>query len=133
MRRWRSTGRRSSRRASPTQTSASDTRAARITPRRCSGASSAPWWARGLPADRRDEATVATKIWSSSTVEAGEQLRRQLEWFGRVDVEQVHNLVAWREHLPWLEAEREAGLIGKLGVTHWNASAFGELAEAMRT
>lgn len=45
-------------------------------------------------AERRREAIVATKIWSRSAEEARGQLQRQLEWFGRVDVEQVHNL-AW--------------------------------------
>jgi diketogulonate reductase-like aldo/keto reductase len=82
---------------------------------------------------RREEAVVATKIWSRS-VEAGhEHFRRQLEWFGRVDVEQVHNLVSWREHLSWLEREQEEGRIGRLGVTHYDASAFGELEAALRT
>ena len=45
----------------------------------------------------------------------------------------MHNLVAWEEHLPWLETEREAGRIGRLGVTHYAASAFGELERALRT
>ena len=85
-------------------------------------------------AGRRDEAVVATKIWTSSPREARVQLARQLDWYGgRVDVEQVHNLVAWREHLPWLAAEREAGRIGVLGATHYAAGAFGELADVMRT
>ena len=82
---------------------------------------------------RRGEAVVATKIWARSVDEGRKQYARQIEWFGRVDVEQVHNLVAWRDHLPWLEAEREAGRIGRLGVTHYSAGAFGELAEAMRS
>jgi len=82
---------------------------------------------------RREDAIVATKIWTPSVDEGRRQLARQLEWFGRVDVEQVHNLVAWREHLPWLEAEREAGRIGRLGVTHYDRGAFGELARAMRS
>jgi diketogulonate reductase-like aldo/keto reductase len=55
-------------------------------------------------ARRRDQATVLTKIWTSSPEEARRQLADQLEWFGHVDVEQVHNLVAWERHLPWLEA-----------------------------
>lgn len=82
---------------------------------------------------RRNGATVATKIWAGSPAEGREQFARQLSWFGRVDVEQVHNLVAWREHLPWLEAERERGTIGRLGVTHYQAGALGELATALRT
>ncbi len=82
---------------------------------------------------RRAEATVATKIWTPSATEAREQLANQLAWFGHVDVEQVHNLVAWQEHLPWLEAEREAGRIGRIGVTHYDPSAFGELERALRT
>jgi len=82
---------------------------------------------------RRDRADVATKIWTPSAAEGREQFGAQLGWFGRVEIEQVHNLVSWREHLPWLENERAAGRIGRIGVTHWNAAAFGELAEAMRT
>ena len=83
---------------------------------------------------RRAEATVLTKIWTSSAAEARQQYEDQLRWFGGlVDVEQVHNLVAWERHLPWLEAEREAGRIGRLGVTHYAPSAFGELGRALRT
>jgi diketogulonate reductase-like aldo/keto reductase len=82
---------------------------------------------------RRGDALVATKIWSDSSGRARRQYEAQLGWFGGVDLEQVHNLVAWREHLPWLEAEREAGRIGRLGVTHYDPGAFAELAEALRT
>ena len=83
--------------------------------------------------ERREGATVATKIWTPSPDEAARQLADQLEWFGRVDVEQVHNLVAWEQHLPWLENEREAGRIARLGVTHYQRSAFDELSRALRT
>jgi len=77
--------------------------------------------------------TVATKIWSESVDDGREQYRRQVEWFGRVDVEQIHNLAAWRDQLAWLERERDEGRVAKLGVTHYAASAFAELAEALRT
>jgi aryl-alcohol dehydrogenase-like predicted oxidoreductase len=63
----------------------------------------------------REGTTVATKIWTASVEEGREQYARQVEWFGRVEIEQVHNLVAWREHLEWLER------------------AFSELATALRT
>jgi len=84
-------------------------------------------------ARRRDEALVATKIWSRGVVDGQAHFARQLEWFGRVDVEQVHNLVSWQEHLEWLEQARADGRIGKLGVTHYATSAFRELAAALRT
>src|SRR5687767_13846825 len=83
---------------------------------------------------RRDDAIVATKIWTPDPGEARSQYARQLEWFGgRIDLEQIHNLVAWEEYLPWLEAEREDGRIGRVGVTHYASSAFPELARALRT
>lgn len=82
---------------------------------------------------RRDEAIVATKIWTSSAGEGRDQFTDQLRFYGgRVDVLQVHNLVNTRGHLRWMETEREAGRIGVLGATHYSASAFGELAEVMR-
>jgi diketogulonate reductase-like aldo/keto reductase len=82
----------------------------------------------------RDESLVATKIWANSIEEGREQFARQLLWFGgRVEVGQVHNLLLWREHLEWLRGEQDAGHIGKLGVTHYAASAFGQLATALRT
>jgi len=81
----------------------------------------------------RDGTTVATKIWTSSVDEGREQYAHQREWFGRVEIEQVHNLVAWREQLEWLEHEREEGRVDKLGVTHYASGAFDELAAALRT
>ena len=82
---------------------------------------------------RRDEVDVVTKIWAGSVEEGRAQLAAQLRWFGRVEVEQIHNLVAWEEQLAWLEEERGAGRIGRLGVTHYAESAFAELARALRT
>lgn len=84
-------------------------------------------------AGRRRAASIATKIWTPSLEEGREQYRRQREWFGRVEIEQVHNLVSWADHLSWLEPERAAGRIDLLGVTHYSPSAFGELARALRT
>jgi diketogulonate reductase-like aldo/keto reductase len=83
---------------------------------------------------RRDEAYVATKVWTPSVDEGRAHFERQLAWFGgRIDLLQVHNLVAWRDHLPWLEAERAAGRVGAIGVTHYSPSALDELEIALRT
>jgi diketogulonate reductase-like aldo/keto reductase len=82
---------------------------------------------------RRNRATVATKIWSGNVGEGRAQYERQLGWYERVEIEQIHNLQAWRDQLAWLEEERATGNIDKLGITHYSSSAFGELATALRT
>lgn len=88
----------------------------------------------GEALDGQQGAMVATKIWATSVEEGREQFARQLDWYGgHVDVEQIHNLVAWREHLEWLRGEQDDGRIGKLGITHYQASAFGRLADALST
>ena len=85
-------------------------------------------------AQRRDEAFVATKIWTPSVEDGRAQFEAQRGFFGgRVELEQVHNLVSWETHLDWLEQERDAGWIGHLGATHYSPSAFGELERVMRS
>ena len=81
----------------------------------------------------RDEAIVATKIWTSSAEEARSQFDAQLGFYGRVELEQIHNLVAWEEHLEWLEDERDGGRIDLIGATHYDDRAFGELERIMQT
>jgi diketogulonate reductase-like aldo/keto reductase len=85
-------------------------------------------------AGRRDEFVVATKVWTDSPEDGRRHFERQLGWFGgRIDLLQVHNLVAWREHLDWFERERDAGRVRWLGATHFSPSALDELARVMRT
>jgi aryl-alcohol dehydrogenase-like predicted oxidoreductase len=81
---------------------------------------------------RRDEAVVATKIWTASPAEGRQQLDRALRLYGgHVELMQIHNLVAWREHLPLLLAAREEGRIDRIGATHY--AVVGELETVMRT
>jgi aryl-alcohol dehydrogenase-like predicted oxidoreductase len=87
-----------------------------------------------LADDGRDDAIVATKVWTPDDAEAERQVQRALGWYGgRVDLYQVHNLVAWRKRLTLLERERDRGTVVAIGATHYSPSAFGELAEVMRT
>jgi aryl-alcohol dehydrogenase-like predicted oxidoreductase len=83
-------------------------------------------------AGRRGGALVATKVWTAHDAEAAAQIERALELYGgRVDVYQVHNLVAWRKRLAQLEALRDRGATRILGLTHYSPHAFGELRRAM--
>jgi aryl-alcohol dehydrogenase-like predicted oxidoreductase len=83
---------------------------------------------------RRDRAILATKVWTSSAREGRAQIERALAWFGgRVEIYQIHNLVAWRVHLPVLESLRDEGRIDVIGATHYAHSALGELVQVMRT
>jgi aryl-alcohol dehydrogenase-like predicted oxidoreductase len=85
-------------------------------------------------AARRAEAFVATKVWTPSAAEGKTQLQRAFGWFGgHVELMQIHNLVAWGDHLPMLEAAQSEGRVGLIGVTHWSASAFDELEDVLRT
>jgi aryl-alcohol dehydrogenase-like predicted oxidoreductase len=83
---------------------------------------------------RRDEGLVATKVWGRDAAEGRAQVERALGWFGdRVELYQVHNLVAWRDQLSMLERLRDEGRVVVVGATHYSPSAFEELAEVMRT
>jgi aryl-alcohol dehydrogenase-like predicted oxidoreductase len=83
---------------------------------------------------RRAETILATKIWTKSVDEGRVQFDEQWRLYGgRVDIEQVHNLVETGGHLDWMERERDADRIGFIGATHYRAAAFDELERVMRS
>jgi aryl-alcohol dehydrogenase-like predicted oxidoreductase len=83
---------------------------------------------------RREQAFVATKLWTADDAQAAHQLEAAMRWYGdRVDLYQVHNLLAWPTRLDLLEHERDAGRVRFIGATHYQASAFDELEAIMRS
>jgi aryl-alcohol dehydrogenase-like predicted oxidoreductase len=83
---------------------------------------------------RRDQAIVATKIWTPNTNAGRAQAEEALRYFGGyIDLYQVHNLVAWREQLAYLEQLQSQGKVRAIGATHYSASAFDELQQVMKT
>lgn len=85
-------------------------------------------------AERRDEAVVATKVWTPDDDEAEAQMDASAAFAGgRVDLMQVHNMVGWRTRLDQIEARRDRGEIGFVGATHWQVNGFADLEECMAT
>lgn len=88
----------------------------------------------GALAGRRDQALIATKVWTPSAEKGIKQAQRALEFFdGRIDLYQLHNLVNWREHLTMLEELKAEGKVAAIGATHYSPSAFDQLAVVMQT
>ena len=82
---------------------------------------------------RRTQALIATKIWTSSAREGRAQAEDALRRFGRVEIYQVHNLVAWETQLSMLEELKGEGKVLAVGATHYLPSAFDELCDVMRS
>jgi aryl-alcohol dehydrogenase-like predicted oxidoreductase len=83
---------------------------------------------------RREQVVVATKVWASTLAEGRAQVQRALGYLGDyVDLYQVHNLLAWRDHLDLLEQMQAEGKVFTIGATHYSSAAFGELQTVMRT
>ena len=89
----------------------------------------------GLALDgRRDEAIVATKVWTADDEGAERQIEASLAYAnGHVELYQIHNLVAWPARLERLERLRDDGRVDVLGATHYDPAAFDELMTVMRT
>ena len=78
---------------------------------------------------------VATKVWTHGR-EAGvaqmERSRQRLR-VDRLDLLQIHNLADWSTHLRTLREWKASGRVRYIGITHYTASAYGELERIMRS
>lgn len=82
----------------------------------------------------RDRAIVATKVWTSNDGEAERQIERSSRYFGgRVELYQVHNLVAVERRLDTLHRLKDEGRVRSVGATHYSRAAFGDLMSVMRS
>lgn len=92
----------------------------------------AGWAVERLGARRR--AFLATKVWTTGRAAGVAQMEDSLRLFrtDAVDLMQIHNLLDWRAHLPTLRAWKAAGKIRYLGVTHYHAGAYDDLAAVIR-
>jgi aryl-alcohol dehydrogenase-like predicted oxidoreductase len=77
---------------------------------------------------------LATKVWTTGKDEGIASMERSLAKLQtkRIDLMQVHNLVDARTHLATLRAWKEEGRARYFGITHYNSSAYPEVAKLLR-
>ena len=76
----------------------------------------------------------AEKVWISSGARGREQIERSRRYWNvpRFDLVQVHNLLAWREHLPTLAAMKAAGELRYVGITTSEGRRHRDIEDIMR-
>jgi len=77
----------------------------------------------------------ADKVWISSGARGPEQIERSRRLWGvpRFDLLQVHNLLAWEEHLDTLQAMKAAGRLRYVGITTSEGRRHREFEQVMRS
>lgn len=77
---------------------------------------------------------AADKVWIGSGARGPEQIEASRRFWGvpRFDLLQVHNLLAWEEHLPTLLAMKAAGRVRYVGITTSEGRRHAEIEKVMR-
>ena len=78
---------------------------------------------------------LATKVWTTGRDDGIRQMEQSFRRMRtqRMDLMQVHNLLDWRTHLATLRAWKEQGRVRYIGITHYTASAYDDLARVLRS
>jgi diketogulonate reductase-like aldo/keto reductase len=85
--------------------------------------------------DLRESLFLATKVWTTGRQQGIDAMERSLARLRskRIDLMQVHNLVDVQTQLATMRAWKEEGRIRYLGITHYNSSAYPEVAQILRS
>lgn len=77
----------------------------------------------------------AEKVWIGSGARGPEQIEASRRFWGvpRFDLLQVHNLLAWEEHLPTLQSMKAAGRLRYVGITTSEGRRHAEFEKVMRS
>src|SRR5467141_1121963 len=78
---------------------------------------------------------LATKVWTGGKESGIKSMERSMALLRtkRIDLMQVHNLLDVHTHLATLREWKEQGRIRYVGITHYEAGAFGEMEKLMRS
>lgn len=98
-------------------------------------ASSQPVIGHGLERLGQPAVFSADKVWTSSGARGRPQIEESRRHWGvpRFDLVQVHNLLAWEDHLQTLSAMKAAGEIRYLGITTSEGRRHREFEQIMRS
>jgi diketogulonate reductase-like aldo/keto reductase len=85
--------------------------------------------------DGREEAFVATKVWTTGREAGIRQMEQSLALLrvDAIDLMQVHNVVDWKVHLATLRQWQEEERVRYLGVSHYTSSAYAEVEQVLRS
>ena len=83
----------------------------------------------------RDKVFLATKVWTRGKENGIKSMDRSMALLRakRIDLMQVHNLVDVQTQLATLREWKAQGRIRYLGITHYEAGAFGDVEKIMRS
>ena len=78
---------------------------------------------------------VATKVWTSGEQAGIRQMNDSFKYLKRkrIDLMQIHNLLDWQTHIKTLREWKEQNKIRYIGITHYTESAFGSIAQILKT
>ena len=78
---------------------------------------------------------LATKVWTRGRDAGIAQMNQSFALLKteRIDLMQVHNLVDWRTQLATVRSWKEQGRVRYAGITHYTASAFGDVEAVLRS
>jgi len=84
---------------------------------------------------RVTELQLATKVWAVGKESGRRQIARSFELLGtdHIHLFQIHNMVDWKTHLPYLETLKEKGKIDLIGISYTFPNGLPEMAEIMKT
>jgi diketogulonate reductase-like aldo/keto reductase len=83
----------------------------------------------------REKLFLATKVWTRGKENGIKSMERSMTLLRkkRIDLMQVHNLVDVHTHLATLREWKDESRVRYLGITHYEAGAFGDVEKIMRS
>jgi aryl-alcohol dehydrogenase-like predicted oxidoreductase len=83
----------------------------------------------------RDSLFLASKVWTRGRQAGIAQMESTLAKLRieTIDLMQIHNLVDWQTQLPTLREWKDQGRVRYIGITHYQSSAYDDLARVIRS